>query len=198
MQSNEKSPAPPIKAGSTEEQRAIAKMRALVPDAIPRVARQVLTVTYSGGVDVVMGGVLTPAQAASEPVSIWFQAAQSCCYTLMMVDVDAPTAKDPWLRHWRHWLVVNIPSSCDVRAGDTITEYSGPCPPRGTGLHRYAFLVYAQGTNRISERGRLRLDGPWPIQRGQVCVRPQLPRPPGCKLLPLRTTLAVKESKAGI
>ena len=58
---------------------------------------------------------------------------------------------------WSHWIVVSVPSTVHalprggalpngasaVRSnfGDLI--YAGPCPPLGTGLHRYAFTVYA-------------------------------------------------------
>lgn len=31
-----------------------------------------------------------------------------------------------------------------IAQGKTVTSYMGPAPPRGTGLHRYAFLVCRQ------------------------------------------------------
>jgi len=58
---------------------------------------------------------------------------------------------------WSHWIVVDIPASATslpkggalpARArgvgsnfGDLV--YAGPCPPAGTGTHRYEFTIYA-------------------------------------------------------
>ncbi|XP_075541477.1 protein D3-like [Dermacentor variabilis] len=130
----------------------LSAMEALVPDVIPRLAKQVVAVTYKQGVEVRMGNKLTCDQTCKAPESISFQGPASAFYTVMMIDPDAPNSLSPRLRHWRHWLVMNVPNSCDVKAGDTITQYEGPSPPRGSGLHRYVLLVYSQGTNRISER----------------------------------------------
>jgi Raf kinase inhibitor-like YbhB/YbcL family protein len=59
---------------------------------------------------------------------------------------------------WSHWIVVNLPRSTTVLArgvsnlpagsiqiqtnfGDA--QYAGPCPPPGSGVHRYEFTVWA-------------------------------------------------------
>lgn len=42
-----------------------------------------------------------------------------------------------------HWLVVNIKGN-DVSTGQTISSYKGSGPPKGSGLHRYIFIVYEQ------------------------------------------------------
>ena len=60
-----------------------------------------------------------------------------------MIDPDAPSMADPKFRHYKHWVVVNIPAN-DVTAGQTLTAYIGAGPPKGTGFHRYVFLVYEQ------------------------------------------------------
>ena len=60
-----------------------------------------------------------------------------------MVDPDAPSRQNPNMREWHHWLVVNMPGT-NVNSGETLTEYVGPEPPRGTGLHRYVLLAYKQ------------------------------------------------------
>jgi hypothetical protein len=38
---------------------------------------------------------------------------------------------------------VDIPGS-DVNEGHVLTQYVGPAPPKGTGLHRYVFVLYKQ------------------------------------------------------
>ncbi|EDO34139.1 predicted protein, partial [Nematostella vectensis] len=77
------------------------------------------------------------------PTHISWPTEQGAFYTLLMTDPDAPRRSDPKFREWHHWLVVNIPG-CDVSKGMTAAEYIGSGPPKGTGLHRYIFLVYKQ------------------------------------------------------
>ena len=70
---------------------------------------------------------------------------------LICDDPDAPTP-DPWV----HWVVYKIPADVmGFREGSTQGEvlegkndfgtlgYGGPMPPRGHGVHRYYFKVYA-------------------------------------------------------
>ncbi|KAH7957328.1 protein D2 [Rhipicephalus sanguineus] len=147
-----KSPAtspPPTKSLSAA---TLGAMEALVPDVIPKPAKQVLAVKFKNGVEAHMGNTLTCDQTSAAPESISFKGPSSAFYTVVMVDPDAPSRSSARLRYWRHWLVLNVPNSCDVKAGDTVTQYAGPSPPKGTGPHRYALIVYSQGTNRITER----------------------------------------------
>uniref|UniRef100_A0A183BUA4 Phosphatidylethanolamine-binding protein n=1 Tax=Globodera pallida TaxID=36090 RepID=A0A183BUA4_GLOPA len=65
-----------------------------------------------------------------------------------LVDPDAPSRKNPANREWLHWLVVNVPGT-DVAQGEQVTSYMGPAPPKGTGLHRYVFLVYQQKVGTV-------------------------------------------------
>ncbi|ESN98471.1 hypothetical protein HELRODRAFT_113794 [Helobdella robusta] len=60
-----------------------------------------------------------------------------------MNDLDAPSRENPKFREWHHWLVVNIPGH-HVEKGEVLSEYVGSGPPKGTGLHRYVFLVFKQ------------------------------------------------------
>lgn len=69
-------------------------------------------------------------------------------YTLMMVDPDAPSRESFDFREVRHWLVFNILET-NVESGDHVSEYRGSGPPKGTGLHRYIFLVFKQPNGRI-------------------------------------------------
>ena len=74
---------------------------------------------------------------------------------LTMIDLDAKPAL------WSHWIVVDLPASVQglprgvkplpspARAiagnfGDA--AYDGPCPPRGSGVHRYRFTLWAMPT----------------------------------------------------
>ena len=68
---------------------------------------------------------------------------------------------------WWHWLVYDIDpktTSLDVGDGDPLKTpahsasgrnsfgdigYSGPCPPRGSGPHRYVFTIYALKVEKL-------------------------------------------------
>ncbi|KAJ8917431.1 hypothetical protein NQ315_005478 [Exocentrus adspersus] len=114
----------------------------IVPDTVDEAPSAKLTVIYPGGVEVNFGGELTPTQVKDQPEVKW-DADPEKYYVLAMVDPDAPSRKDPKFREVNHWLVGNIKGS-DVSTGDVIAEYRPSGPPKGTGLHRYIFLVYEQ------------------------------------------------------
>lgn len=114
----------------------------VVPDVIDAVPKDVLEVSYKSGVKVNQGNVLTPTQVKDPPTVTW-SAENDNFYTLCMTDPDAPSRKTPKFREWHHWLVGNIPGT-DISKGDVLSAYIGSGPPKGTGLHRYVFLVYKQ------------------------------------------------------
>ncbi|VDO32496.1 unnamed protein product [Haemonchus placei] len=58
-------------------------------------------------------------------------------------DLDAPSKKDPSLSEFLHWLVVNIHGQ-SINSGHELASYRGPRPPKGSGPHRYYFLVFKQ------------------------------------------------------
>ena len=60
-----------------------------------------------------------------------------------MTDPDTPSRTDPMFGECQHWVVINIPGA-DVSKGQTMVEYMGSGPPKGTGFHRYIFVVYKQ------------------------------------------------------
>uniref|UniRef100_A0A146KTY3 Protein D1 n=1 Tax=Lygus hesperus TaxID=30085 RepID=A0A146KTY3_LYGHE len=72
-------------------------------------------------------------------------------YMILMLDPDAPN--HPEGVFYFHWAVANIPgknlkSGGDVSKGTTLLSYAGPTPPKGSGQHRYVFLVYEQDTQQ--------------------------------------------------
>ncbi|KAL7670979.1 hypothetical protein ACOME3_005894 [Neoechinorhynchus agilis] len=66
-------------------------------------------------------------------------------YTAIMVDPDAPSAKEPKFGPWLHWIVHNI--SKNNPDGKDACTYFGPSPPRG--VHRYVTLVFLQPNGKI-------------------------------------------------
>lgn len=103
---------------------------------------------YANNIKADKGVELTPTQVKDQP-SVKWKAEQGSFYTLAMVDPDAPSRKDPKMREWQHWLVGNIPAN-EIQKGQVLSEYIGAGPPKGTGEHRYVFLVYKQPSGKIS------------------------------------------------
>lgn len=117
----------------------------IVPNIIPKVPSQILKITYNDGVRAELGNQLRPNQSKSQPEVRWklYDGDVDAYYTLAMIDPDAPTRMAPFLGEVNHWLVGNIKGN-DLNSGRTLSEYRGCGPPRGTGLHRYIFLLYKQ------------------------------------------------------
>ncbi|CAH1258077.1 PEBP4 [Branchiostoma lanceolatum] len=92
----------------------------------------------------------------SRPPSVKYEHAEKGSrYLLAMVDPDAPSAKNPQMKYWRHWLVTFI-SGDDLQKGirskdwgstgfgNILTTYEPPTPPPGSGRHRYQFLLFLE------------------------------------------------------
>ncbi|XP_071542839.1 protein D2-like [Panulirus ornatus] len=116
----------------------------VVPDVLEAPPPELLQVRY-GEAEVASGRVLTPTQVVAPPTHLAWTVEEEALYTLCMTDPDAPSPLEPKFREVMHWLVVNIPG-CDVARGDILTHFVGSGPPKGTGLHRYVYLVYKQPT----------------------------------------------------
>ncbi|KAJ3639532.1 hypothetical protein Zmor_002887 [Zophobas morio] len=114
----------------------------VVPDVVDVAPEVVAEVSYPSGVKVDLGNELTPTQVKDIP-SVKWNADNNAVYTLCMTDPDAPSRQDPKFREWHHWLVGNIPGG-NVDQGEILSAYVGSGPPKGTGLHRYVFLIYKQ------------------------------------------------------
>merc|ERR1712080_36615 len=113
----------------------------IVPDVVSMAPPASLSVSY-GNANVNAGNTLKVSLARDVP-SIKFPAQTGHLYTIAMVDPDAPSRSNPVAAQWKHWLVINV-SGNDLSSGQTLTDYAGPSPPRGSGPHRYVFLAYQQ------------------------------------------------------
>lgn len=114
----------------------------IVPDVLDVPPTNILDVEYENGVIVNLGKEITPTQVKDHP-KVTYNANPDDYYTLLMVDPDAPSRSSPTFREVKHWFVGNIKGN-DVENGEHITQYFGSGPPKGTGLHRYIFLLYKQ------------------------------------------------------
>ncbi|XP_068161330.1 large ribosomal subunit protein mL38 isoform X2 [Antennarius striatus] len=86
------------------------------------------------------GKQLTPTETASAP-QISFDAEEGSLWTLLL------TCPDEHLQdteaEYVHWLVGNVPGGA-VHAGEELCYYLPPFPAKGTGFHRYIFVLFKQ------------------------------------------------------
>ncbi|XP_034838238.1 protein D2-like [Maniola hyperantus] len=122
--------------------QSVFKQQSIVPDILTIAPTEPISIQYPSRVTVQIGRELTPTQVKDKPVVKW-AAKDSEYYTLALVDPDAPSRENPKFREWHHWLVGNILGG-DMNKGEVLSDYIGSGPPKGTGLHRYIFLVYKQ------------------------------------------------------
>ena len=121
---------------------------AFVPEAPLRVRYGAHEVDGGAGAE---APVLTPAQTRAAPTALACPVAdRAALYTLLMVDPDPPSRQNPVYREWLHWIVTDVRAggdaagTLDIDGGHEAIAYAGPTPPKGTGLHRYCFILFRQ------------------------------------------------------
>lgn len=114
----------------------------VIPDVIDVQPTASIDIKWPSGFTAQQGNALTPTQVKDQP-EFSYVAKANKLYTLVMVDPDAPSRKEPTFREILHFMVANIPGS-NVAKGDVFAEYVGSGAPQGTGYHRYVFLLFEQ------------------------------------------------------
>jgi Raf kinase inhibitor-like YbhB/YbcL family protein len=92
-------------------------------------------------------------QNVNPPLNIFNVPPTAQSLSLILHDPDAPSGDHV------HWLMWDIPTSTENIAANSVPvgavqgtngsgdrRYGGPCPPAGTGTHRYMFELYALDT----------------------------------------------------
>ncbi|XP_010890204.1 39S ribosomal protein L38, mitochondrial isoform X2 [Esox lucius] len=106
---------------------------------VPRV-----TLRVSYGLDisapVYYGNHLTPTEAAVAP-QVSFEAEEGSLWTLLLTCPDEHLLDSEG--EYVHWLVGNI-SGGAVTSGEELYEYLAPIPAKGTGFHRFVFILFRQ------------------------------------------------------
>jgi len=143
---------------------------AVIPDVIDVTPKNAIEVKFANGAEVKLGNVLTPTQVKDPPTRVSWPVEEGALYTLVKTDPDAPSRHTPKYREWHHWLVVNIPGN-NISDGKVLSEYVGAGPPKGTGLHRYVYLVYKQPGALNPDEKLLPNRGTGGEGRGQFSVR---------------------------
>ncbi|KAK5850426.1 hypothetical protein PBY51_001308 [Eleginops maclovinus] len=106
---------------------------------LPQVLMQI-SYSQDNGTQVHYGNRLTPTEAASVP-QISFEAEEGSLWTLMLTCPDEHLLDNE--AEYVHWLVGNIPGG-SVQAGEELCHYLPPFPAKGTGFHRYVYVLFKQ------------------------------------------------------
>ncbi|XP_063075615.1 39S ribosomal protein L38, mitochondrial [Engraulis encrasicolus] len=127
--------------------RRLADHYAIYRDLFPTayfVPRVMMRVRYGDGTDdasaVYYGNQLPPSTAAAPP-KVSYEAEEGSLWTLLLTSPDEHL-QDGNLEYV-HWLVGNIPGS-DLSAGQEVCGYLPPFPAKGTGFHRFVFVLFKQ------------------------------------------------------
>nr|AEZ63949.1 FLOWERING LOCUS T1 [Dimocarpus longan] len=100
-----------------------------------------LSVSYNNR-EINNGCELKPSQIVNQPrVDVGGDDLRAC-YTLVMVDPDAPSPSEPSLREYLHWLVTDIPATTGPTFGQEVVSYESPRPTAG--IHRFVFVLFQQ------------------------------------------------------
>ncbi|KAJ7203360.1 phosphatidylethanolamine-binding protein [Mycena pura] len=84
-------------------------------------------------------------------------------YTLVMFDPDAPSAAQPTSSQFRHWVITGLVPAADptapaVQTVSAANAYRPPGPPKGSGIHRYTFVLFREPPNFSLPDGASELD----------------------------------------
>ncbi|KAK8959368.1 Protein FLOWERING LOCUS T [Platanthera guangdongensis] len=106
--------------------------------------------------EVTNGSELKPSMVANEPRVGIHGYDNTCLYTLVMIDPDAPSPSNPTKREHLHWLVTDIPERANasyglqklkltyhhIILGNEVVSYESPNPMAG--IHRIVFVLFRQ------------------------------------------------------
>ncbi|CAB3409257.1 unnamed protein product [Caenorhabditis bovis] len=124
----------------------------ITPKIIPNPPKQKLHLTWDG-IQVEPGMTLQVRNLKNAPRWALPGADPESIYTILMIDPDNLSRKNPSVAEWLHWLVCNIPASNiidGINGGQHQMAYGSPAPGPRTDLHRYVILMWEHQGRRIS------------------------------------------------
>lgn len=86
--------------------------------------------------NIIYDGIVIPLKYTQELPKINFTKNNNEKYTIIMVDPDAPSRKNPIYKYFLHWLVINN--------NEIIMDFTPPAPPKNSGPHRYFIFILKQ------------------------------------------------------
>jgi len=126
----------------------------IIPDVVDGEPLSALRVQYGNGNDAVlldaMGQTLTPLAVQDAPKQFSFKGCEANkLYALILTDPDARDRAKHEYREWIHFVKINANGADLGKTGDALVEYVGSAPPKGSGIHRYVWLIYEQKNGKI-------------------------------------------------
>ncbi|XP_064466787.1 large ribosomal subunit protein mL38-like [Ornithodoros turicata] len=86
------------------------------------------------------GNIILPSEATKVPV-VHFESEPETLWTLVLTSLDGHLLEHEM--EYLHWFVGNIKGG-DMANADVLCSYLQPFHPKGTGYHRYVFVLYKQ------------------------------------------------------
>lgn len=86
------------------------------------------------------GNVIKPSEALECP-NVSYESDGNTMWTLVLSSLDGHLNEND--KEYVHWFIANIPGN-HIEKGDRLVEYLQPFPLKGTGYHRYVFVLYKQ------------------------------------------------------
>ncbi|KAH3671792.1 hypothetical protein WICMUC_004550 [Wickerhamomyces mucosus] len=143
------------------------KKNEIFPDVLDEFdPKGLLVISYGNNNEVALGNTLKVSDTQTEPIVQFtlnnssgadsIEIKDSDLFTLVLTDPDAPSRTDKKWSEYAHFIKTNISlnsvglkkdsefNSSELENGDVILPYQGPAPPKGTGKHRYVFVLYRQ------------------------------------------------------
>ncbi|XP_023936620.2 39S ribosomal protein L38, mitochondrial [Bicyclus anynana] len=102
------------------------------------------------------GNVIKPAEALESPI-VSYESDGNTLWTLALTNLDGHLKEND--KEYVHWLIANIPGN-SIEKGDVIVDYLRPFPLKGTGCHRYTFVLYKQDSRVSYDLPKVTLSSP--------------------------------------
>ncbi|VDL82645.1 unnamed protein product [Nippostrongylus brasiliensis] len=124
----------------------------LVPSVIDNAPKQKLHLVWDG-IQVEPGMKMSTRNLKNAPRFNLPGADPESTFSLLMIDPDNLSRKNPSVAEWLHWLVCNIPASNvieGINGGQHQMPYGSPAPQPRTDVHRYVILMWEHQGRRIN------------------------------------------------
>ncbi|XP_018917620.2 protein D1 [Bemisia tabaci] len=127
------------------------KIYGIIPDILASAPPYFAKITFGPRLCPSMGQQVELHQVKYPPVKLEWPALEDDFFTLLLVDIDAPSKMAPYEREYLHWMAVNIQGP-DLKTDEIVVDYISPHPLVGTGNHRFVFFVLRQPDGEIEFR----------------------------------------------
>jgi len=123
----------------------------IVPSILPQAPKEKLNVAFDG-IPIEPGKEISVRNLKNAP-RIAQQVDPESLFSIVMIDPDNLSRKNPSVAEWLHWLVANIPASDilhGINGGQHQQPYGSPAPQPRTGEHRYIIVMFEHPGRRVS------------------------------------------------